>query len=287
MLCRIENLSYILAWCKLSRLKEGGDLCLDKVELPRLNLSFQERVQAGSGTRVLCSMDHANLFLPTFAGGEQVEALLKGIPHSILLTNDNRELHVLLPNICVARPLIGSSPFSSELVLDRSGDAGKKWAEKTQVQYFLYPIHVSQSFMFTPSLSSALYLLMLRFLSRAYDEVVQLTASIATDAALNEDEGQIFTLLRMTCSDHHPDAHAARLGISLATSDSPMVCPWSVTIEAAKLLTKLYHVSARCRLSTAQELQLLELCDVLQHKSKIVKEIVESYSREQLKNWLK
>ena len=150
----------------------------------------------------------------------------------------------------------------------------------------MYPIHVSQSFMFTPSLSSALYLLLLRFLSRSYDEVVQLTSSIATDANLNDDESQIFESLSMTCSDHHPDAHASRLGISLATMDSPMVCPWSVPVEAAKFLSKLYHVSARCRLSTEQELQLLEHCDTLGQKAKIVREIVDSYDRDTLNSLL-
>ena len=132
VLSRIENLSYVLPWCKESRMN-AGEFALDKVELPRLNLAFQERLQPGTGTRVLCSMDHANLFLPTFSGGEQIEALLAGIPHSILLCNDNRELHVLVPNIRVVRPIIGSSPFNTELVLDRSGILGKKWSEKTQV----------------------------------------------------------------------------------------------------------------------------------------------------------
>ncbi len=47
-----------------------------------------------------------------------------------------------------------------------------------------------------------------------------------------------------------------------------------------------YHVSARCRLSTEQELELLELCDSLGQKAKIVREIVESYDREKLNQLL-
>ena len=39
-------------------------------------------------------------------GGDQAEQLLRGIPHSILLANDNRELFVLVPNVRVVRPLV-------------------------------------------------------------------------------------------------------------------------------------------------------------------------------------
>jgi hypothetical protein len=66
-----------LAWCKLSSFEKTGAFSLDRIELPRLNLSFQERIQQSTGERVLCSMDHANLFLPTFSGGDQIEELLK------------------------------------------------------------------------------------------------------------------------------------------------------------------------------------------------------------------
>jgi hypothetical protein len=70
---------------------------------------------------------------------------------------------VLVPSIHPVRPFIGSAPFSTELVLDRTD---KDWYEALDTKYYLYPIHVSLSFMFTPTLASALYLLLLRFLHR-------------------------------------------------------------------------------------------------------------------------
>lgn len=66
-LARVENLSHVLAW---SKQRDGESYKLDRVELPRLNLTFQERVVEGV-TRFY-SLDHANLFIPDFSGGEQV-----------------------------------------------------------------------------------------------------------------------------------------------------------------------------------------------------------------------
>lgn len=143
----------------------------------------------------------------------QMESLLRGIPHSLLLANDNQELHVLVANVLPVRPFILASPFSTELVLDRSGKKGKEWIKHVQVKYFMYPVHISMSFLFTPSLSSALYLLLLKMLHRDYEEAHMVCNSIATDARLNEEEEQIFRALRMTCTDHHPDAHANRLKV--------------------------------------------------------------------------
>ena len=53
-----------------------------------------------------------------------------------------------------------SAPFSTELVMNR---ANVKWYATLDTRYYLYPVHISLSFMFTPTLASALYLLLLRF----------------------------------------------------------------------------------------------------------------------------
>ena len=69
VLCKIENVSHILAWCGPA--SSTASPALLRVELPRLNLAFQE--QMVGGVRRLFSVDHANLFVPFFAyGGIQV-----------------------------------------------------------------------------------------------------------------------------------------------------------------------------------------------------------------------
>ncbi len=55
----------------------------------------------------------------------------------------------------------------------------------------------------------------------------------------------IFRKLSRTTDDAHPDAHACRLKIALATMDSPMGLPWDLTTEASKFINKV----DRCDLS--------------------------------------
>ena len=59
--------------------------------------------------------------------------------------------------------------------------------------------------------------------------------------------------------DNHPDAHATRLKLSLVTIDSGEKYPWELTYEACRYVSKMTHVSAECRISRSEELQLL--CD--------------------------
>lgn len=129
-----------------------------------------------------------------------------------------------------------------------------------ETTYFLYPIHVSLSFLFCSTLSASLYLMLLRFLNRSYEEVFRLASTIGTDAAYTPEEGAIFKIFGRSNSDCHPDAHACRLKIALVTFDSPVACPFDLTQQMSRYITKLDHVSAVCRIGLAEELQLLETC---------------------------
>ena len=91
----------------------GTRVLVQRIELPRLKIAFQARTD-GDGVTRLYSLDHTSLFVPVQAR-EDVGKLLRGIPHSILLSNHNGELHVLVPNVYVTRPAIGNAPFSTEL----------------------------------------------------------------------------------------------------------------------------------------------------------------------------
>jgi hypothetical protein len=66
-------------------------------------------------------------------------------------------------------------------------------------------------------------------------------------------------------NDFHPDAHACRLKLSVVTvglgAESTMKCPWSITEELEKYIKKHGHVSSACRLTTEEEMLLLQLCN--------------------------
>ena len=276
---RLDNLSHVLVWAALPPASNNAsDSMLDSatdyrvfrpldpaavtqtdlsfVILPRLKLSFAMR--AVDGVPRLFSLDHSDFYI-TNARSDTAVALLNGIPHSLLLSNANGELQVLVPSFPAARPEVQSRPFSTELVLLREN---KEWRRCLDQPYFMYPVHISLSFLYSTTLASALYLLLLRFLNRDYHRVAQLVDTISSDVELTEEENQTLQFLSSgyVSTDMHPDAHACRLKISFVLLDAPISLPWDLTNEMERYLSKLTRVSANCRLSHDEELILLKHC---------------------------
>lgn len=176
-------------------------------------MTFEARADA-HGNVSLFSVDHADLRITNERAGVAAE-LLEGMPHSLLCASSQDELSVLLPAAMPVRPAIMKEPFSTqsgltqcphlplhlhmhsshrcvwsvygagtELVLDRDAPS---WNACRELPYYLYPIHVSLTFVAPPTLSSAMYLLLLRFQARAYSSVVALIDTVATDEKLTKE----------------------------------------------------------------------------------------------------
>ena len=62
-------------------------------------------------------------------------------------------------------------------MLDRSDD---EWYAALDQPYYIYPVHVSLSFLYSTTLASALYLLLLRYLAAQYADVVQVRPPLLT-----------------------------------------------------------------------------------------------------------
>ena len=130
-------------------------------------------------------------------------------------------------------------------------------------QYFLYPVHVSRTFLLHRSLASALYLLVLRLLARNYRAAFALANAIATDKSYTNGERCIFTYTAEALFDQHPDAVACRLKITHSVSAVPKVkelLPWDTTNCMATLVLNLQSISAATRMANRELLQLLKLC---------------------------
>jgi len=276
-LTRIENLSHIIAWVSREKmiaweedhfLKHGsaanaqfvlrGCPPVDLVELPRLKLSFTVR-ETIDGELRLYSLDHSDLFVSN-SHSPSTTNMLRGIPHSLLMSNSQGELQVLVPLVVPTRPAVINVPFTVELVLNREDS---DWDSQISQRYFLYPVHVSSSFLMTRGLESALYLMLLRFLHRDYEEVSRLADSVASDTKFGTTAQSIFDKLSLANDDWHPDAHACRLKISLVTLNASAEQPWDLTTQCARYIVKLPHVSASCRLAESMELQLLETDSII------------------------
>ena len=195
--------------------------------------------RAGDSVR-LYSVDHADLFISNVR--DEASSLLCGLPHSLLLSSSHGalpptefiaarcmshvtttshiptlsgavrasllsgETSVLVPAWLPVRPQIAASPFSTELVLDRASAAGVTWTHNLEHPYYVYPVHVSLSFLYSTTLASALYLLLCRYLAREYKQAILLVDTVSSDTFLNAEEKQI-----LDCMGRSPDMCASHL----------------------------------------------------------------------------
>ena len=61
------------------------------------------------------------------------------------------------------------------------------WMANLETAYYLYHVHVSMSFLHSPTLASSLYLLWLRFAYRDYADAARLVDSIGTDVEFSNE----------------------------------------------------------------------------------------------------
>jgi hypothetical protein len=268
LLLRMENLSHILVWTNTKVVKSKDECNIDLVELPRLRLSFYSQTDTvGSGdtsrpiTR-LYSNEHAGLFISTYHDDPAITSLMEGIPHALLLENNLQEFFMLVPaGAKPTRPKLKASLFSVPIVSDRRNE---EWlANLDTVRHYLYPIHLSRTFVVSHTLSSTLYLMYMRFLDRQYERAFRLTDSCVTDTPLSGEEAQIWKLFGES-RDAHPDAQAFRLKLSIVTQGTTLKCEWDILECYTAYLQRYSHVSASCRLTVAEELTLLYECDTEQ-----------------------
>ena len=277
VITRLESLSYVLAWTradrgKSSRSEDGfqDSATIDLLELPRLNMTFTSREteeknpETGEVRRVtrLFSVDHADLYISN-ERSDLLSKMIRGIPHSLLLTNRHGELQLLVPAWKVCRPIIEAEPMTTDLVILRNAtDAVSSLGWLGATRYFLYPIHVSLSFLFTPSLTSAFYLMHLRALNRNYVDAIRLSSAVATDAQLVDGEALIFRDILHTQTMDHSD-HFAFLMQLLFNLENPLTrqsCGKDLLQNqiVCSYFKGLSRVSMACRMDRVEELRLLQ-----------------------------
>ena len=266
VISRLENLSHCLAWSYDVDGAAGSSI--DILELPRLRLSFEHK------DGQLLSKDFKGMRLVTHAPPRVVQ-LMRGLPHSVPLQDRNDNYHILVPFVLTHRPDIESDPFSGELVLEREN---RVWSAH-RVKVFLYEVHLSQTFLYTPTPTAALYLLLLKFQHRLYDEVARLVLSIATDSRYQDEPFHVFSHLQTVVDDQHPDACACKVKIGVVTGDADMQLPMRLDLEMALYVQKLHHVSASCRLTLEEEQRALQLINDHNERLRIALEHLESVPR--------
>jgi len=241
VLCQIESLSHILVWT-YEEVKEGSECKIDLIELPRMELTFRID-DYGDGPR-LYSVDLGNKFVSNYRS-ELSNQMVNRIPHALILEDSSQKRSLLVPNIKFMRPCVKGQPFSSQVY---ANPYDWEWNKTRKMPYFLYRIHTSESFLYTTTLSSNLYLLALRFANREYHRAFALSESLVVDGSLTKEEKLIITVIE-SFKDPHPNAHAVRLKIKCGLSSQFELKEGDVL----GYISKRSHISANCRLTLEDE----------------------------------
>jgi len=190
LLSRLDNLSQVLVWSESKVLNAQQACTIDTIELPRVNLSFRaKRVEKIDGTveHRLYSNDNDGLYIASSSKSRGlVEKLLGSIDHFIVLQNEDNDLFVLIPGCALPRRLhVDGSHLSVQVLLDRRN---QEWINNMgEIRCYLYPVHSSKSFLITPSLASSMYLMVMYFITGAYQEVYKMVESCVSEDLTSEE----------------------------------------------------------------------------------------------------
>ena len=87
----------------------------------------------------------------------------------------------------IAKPALLSAKGSSKQFLFTTSMSNKEWIENTgESTYFIYPIHSSGCFMASKSIASSLYLVLIRLMTRKYEDAFVLIEGCVSDIALSK-----------------------------------------------------------------------------------------------------
>lgn len=201
LLSRLDNLSQVLVWSESEVLNVQQACTIDTIELPRVNLSFKaKRVEKIDGTveHRLYSNDNDGLYIASSSKSRGlVEKLLGSIDHFIVLQNEDNDLFVLIPGCALPRRLhVDGSHLSVQVLLDRRN---QEWINNMgEIRCYLYPVHSSKSFLITPSLASSMYLMVMYFITGAYQEVYKMVESCVSED-LTSEEVRISNGISLAC----------------------------------------------------------------------------------------
>ena len=205
IMLRLECASHILLWSLVDP-ASGAPLSVDIVELPRLHLTFKKKPSPDGKVHYMC-MEQSGCHIAPVSDITKYSHLIDGLPRCILLENDDNEVFVMQP--AQAKPVlvkVKGMKRSFRLAVDLSN---KEWLINTgEAAYFTFPVHSSGTFMSSKSVSSTLYLFLMRLFTRKYKEAFRLIDSCVCDAVLTPQEKQILEVINKNPDDLLVDARS-------------------------------------------------------------------------------
>ena len=184
------------------------------IELPRLRLTFEKKI-VGDKIIYTC-LEQSGLYITGYDDSLTFGSLLQGIPRQILLRNSDSEYFVLIP--AIAKPALLTSKGANKQYVFTTSLSNQEWINNTgESTYFVYPIHSSGCFMASRSIASSLYLLVVRLMTRKYEDALQLLEGCVSDILYTKQEQQIYDQIMSVKDDVNVDLRAFRLKLFALT----------------------------------------------------------------------
>jgi hypothetical protein len=277
-LIRVEDMPHILVWTKGDG--KGNAVGVDLIELPRLGVSFVNRTDASGISRLYSSL-HVGMYL-SLKWHAAADKLFAPFPHGLVLENIDGEMAVMVPATLPQRLKIITGgamlAFCHSPPVSDKGVAGV-------VPHYYYPVHLSNMFLFTTTLESALYLILMRAIHYLYSDALQLADACITDSVTPE-AAAIWDCMQSVLASHQeedlmghhsfPDAHAFRLRmhmVSLLAMHVDYACKWNLQYQLSAYASKLGNIAATCRLDPQQEVLLLQSLPPVSRKEAVINTI--------------
>jgi len=125
-----------------------------------------------------------------------VNGFLNGLPHAIVVENADAELAIVTPAlgpILVPFKDVNGQERPPQLLFNRPQASSKgNAATSASVSHYIYPIHLSKTFLCTPTIESAIYLLLNRMIHKQYPDAFQLAESCVSDVVTTSGEASYF-----------------------------------------------------------------------------------------------
>ncbi len=255
-----------------------------------MGVSFAARTDSAGVTRLYSSL-HVGMFL-SVKWAPTADKLFAPFPHGLVLENIDGEMAVMVTATLPHRVKIITG--GARLVFCHTPPVLEN-GKPGVVPHYYYPVHLSNMFLFTTTLESALYLLLMRAIHYMYSEALQLADACITDNVTKEAAAVwdcMQTILGVTQDEdlvgHHtlPDGHAFRLRmniVSLLAMHADYQCKWDLEEQLVNYISKLGSISSTCRLSAQQELQLIQAIPPASKRENLFTKVLETLSLKEKK----
>ena len=227
LMTALEDNSHCLLW---GAANDGGEFSITMAELPRLQLRFtleqgcHAAQQEGAKPALFCAECGGLSVSYRGAEDEHLQRLRRSFPRSLLLSDSQHRLFLLLPDHTphlVPRPAEAHGAMNPSLSMDMALEADEaRWAKQgDSTRYFVLQVDLLCMCVVAPTRAAAMYCSLLQLLSGEYAQAMRSLDACTTNNQMVSYERWVLSMVAQSTKDLHPNAIACRLRLASVALD--------------------------------------------------------------------